>query len=317
MSKLVRLKPFNPKKGYNMRSYTLKGIQIREENGWHEVPDDVADQFANIHADPENADTPFAFDVMSRDEAISFEQKEKRAQQERASASDPIRVRTVRPVDDTTDAADRTHYGRPVNVPNRARTHRARPDESDESRSYEALTGEKGRAEAGPTDLSDDGEYDLAVADLSAQVAKEQGVRAAEQAPFLDGSRISAEVGEVDPRNPDPRNIGERARGAYDDTPFVDGSRDAVVGPTLDPRNPDPRNIGRRAEGAYDDTPFVDGSRDAVVAPFSPPKTPDDEAQMQDTDGTTPPRADVAPVAIPGAPAKPAKPPSRTRRSPA
>lgn len=314
MTMLVRLKPYNPRRGYKMRSYVGAGVHIREAVGWHEVPDDVAHKLSEVHADPQNPDTPYAFDVMTRDDAIAQEADEKRKAQERASANEPIKVRRVTPVDDRTDAASRTHYGRPM-TDNHGRTHHARPDESDESRDVGALTtsdlpgapSRRRTEEVGP-------EYDLAVADMSTQTVTRTGVQAAEQAPFLDGSELSADVPDVDVRNPDPRNLGHRSRGAYDDTPFVDGSRDAVVLPGADKRNPDPRNLGERGRGAYDDTPFVDGSIDAVRPPFIPAKTEEDQAQMTPPDAHTLPR-----TAVPGNPphrvSRPApKPLSRTRR---
>lgn len=302
MAKLVRLKPFNPRRGYFMRSYTLQGIRIREEDGWHEVDDDLAEKFAQIHATPDNPDSPLGFDVMDQSDALKYEAEQKRLAQQKATADEPIKVRRVRPVDDRSPAAADTRYGRPPPTSaNRARTHHPRPDETSESRNIAAITD--GAVPGAPRTGEEEGgeEYDLAIADLGSQATTQQGVRAAQQAPFLDGSQMSIRVGDPDKRNPDPRNLGERRLGAYDDTPFVDGSRDAVLPPQdtphgADPRNPDPRNTGSRAAGAYDDTPFVDGSRDAVVPPFTPPKTIEDEAQMQPVDGRTLPR-----VGAPGA----------------
>lgn len=299
MAKLVRLKPFNPRRGFTLRSYTLKGVKIDESSGWFEVPDELAAEFAEVHSDPSNPDTPYAFDVMTPDDAVRLEAEQRKLAAQKATAEAPIKVvRRIRPVDDASAAALDTHYGRPPGTSaNRARTHLARPDESEASRNIGALT--QGAVPGAPTlNEEEEGgeEYDLAAADLGMQVAKQQGVRAAEQAPFLDGSQMTARVGDPDKRNPDPRNIGRRQLGAFDDTPFVDGSRDAVIPPQdtdhgVDVRNPDPRNTGLRSAGAFDDTPFVDGSRDAVVPPIAVEKTLEDEAQMQPEDSVTPPRA--------------------------
>lgn len=305
-----------------MRSYTLQGVRIAEQDGWHEIEDEaLAARFAAVRIDPENPDSLLAFDVMEKDAAIAYEAEQKRLAVVKATADDPIKVRRVRPVDDASPAAYATHYGRPPGTsPNRERTHLARPDETEASRNVSAVTG--GEVPGAPLSPEEEGgdEYDLAVADLGSQVVKQRGgVRAAEQAPFLDGSQMTARVGDPDKRNPDPRNLGERKRGGFDDTPFVDGSRDAVVPPQdsahgADTRNPDPRNTGMRAAGAFDDTPFVDGSRDAVIPPVMPPKTLEDEAQMQPVDASSPPRAyaledeEALNPAAPGAPTNTADP---------
>ncbi len=323
MSMLVRLKPYNPRRGFTLRSYTLQGVQIREA-GWYEVSDELAQKFAEVHADPSNPESPYAFDVMSRDEAVRYEAEQKRLAQQKATAEDPIKVRRVRPVDDASAEAVATHYGRPPGTSaNRARTHLARPDETEASRNVGALTQNAvpGAPALNPEEEPGE-EYDLAVADLGAQVDLQQRA-AAEHVPFHDGSQVALRVGDPDKRNPDPRNIGHRALGAFDDTPFVDGSRDAVLPPQdaahgLDVRNPDPRNTGLRSAGAFDDTPFVDGSRDAVLPPFSPPSESyapyDDE---EDDAASSPPRAVLTTLApsplLPGAPAAARPKGARTR----
>ena len=39
----VRLKPYDPRRGYVLRRYTYRGIKFQEERGWFRVPKDVAD----------------------------------------------------------------------------------------------------------------------------------------------------------------------------------------------------------------------------------------------------------------------------------
>lgn len=75
--KFVRIKPFNPKRGQTMRSYTrVEGRDIyREERGWYEVQDDKeADELAKVRVDADDPRSPLAFDVAAtREEAEQIE----------------------------------------------------------------------------------------------------------------------------------------------------------------------------------------------------------------------------------------------------
>ncbi len=297
MPKLVRLKPYNPQRGFKARSYTVHGVRIDEAKGWHEVEDSIADYLETVTVDPNNPESPYAFDVKSKEEAIRMAEREKIAAQVRAEPQNAIRItstqstrRGVVPVSSADRAAAaQTHYGRPYEA-NRSRTNVARPDESEASRDHALLTDEQqanvpgapSRRSRRPASAGTSGEeYKLEVTDLSKQVDA-GGHYAGNQQPFNDGSLLEADDRGVSAASPDPRNLGKRKEGAFDDTPFVDGSPDALAPGdlTADPRNPDPRNVGRRSAGAYDDTPFVDGSRDAVVAPASIPMDEEDRHQM-------------------------------------
>jgi hypothetical protein len=59
----VRIKPYNARKGHTLRSYTFGGMTFREEVGWYEVAEHVAQKLAGVHMNPESEDTPLAFDV--------------------------------------------------------------------------------------------------------------------------------------------------------------------------------------------------------------------------------------------------------------
>ena len=38
---LVRLKPYDPRRGFVLRRYTYRGIKFHEERGWYRVDKDV------------------------------------------------------------------------------------------------------------------------------------------------------------------------------------------------------------------------------------------------------------------------------------
>lgn len=100
---LVRIKPFNPRRGYVMRSHIdgPTGAQFKEERGWYEVPKAVGERLKEVTSKPLSPESPLAFDVCTREEAIALEKRARAAAQERASASDPLSV----------NAASRDHLG--------------------------------------------------------------------------------------------------------------------------------------------------------------------------------------------------------------
>ena len=89
MSKLVRLKPHDPKKGHVIRRYTAFGVRFDEARGWYKVSDEVAGYLATVHQRPGDEDSPAAFDVCTDDEAKVMEAAEKKKAEERARAAEP------------------------------------------------------------------------------------------------------------------------------------------------------------------------------------------------------------------------------------
>lgn len=89
--KLVRIKPYNPKKGYKLRTYVFRGLALRETAGWYELPDDDAAYLATVRNDDTDSNSPLAFDVCTKEEAEAVEDAEKR-QAEKATAAAPLRV---------------------------------------------------------------------------------------------------------------------------------------------------------------------------------------------------------------------------------
>jgi hypothetical protein len=106
MSKLVRLKPYDPKKGHIIQRYTAFSTQFEERKGWYRVSDGIADYLATVHQVPNDEDAAFAFDVCTEEEAKRLEAAEKRKAEERARAAEPniAAPRDVEPIGDLTTA---------------------------------------------------------------------------------------------------------------------------------------------------------------------------------------------------------------------
>ena len=89
MSKLVRLKPYDVKKGHVIRRYSAFSTQFVERKGWYRVSDEVAEYLATVRQVPHDEDVPFAFDVCTEQEAKRIEAAEKKKAEERARAAQP------------------------------------------------------------------------------------------------------------------------------------------------------------------------------------------------------------------------------------
>lgn len=89
---LVRLKPYNPKRGYKLRSYAIPTAMIREGN-WYRVTEKVARYLSTITTDLANPDSPCCFDIVGNEaEALELEERDKREAAKRADARNPIRI---------------------------------------------------------------------------------------------------------------------------------------------------------------------------------------------------------------------------------
>ncbi|HET9622033.1 MAG TPA: hypothetical protein VFP84_11745 [Kofleriaceae bacterium] len=89
MSKLVRLKRIDSKKGHVIRRYTAFSTTFEEARGWYRVDDETAAYLQTVHQVPNDEDTPLAFDVCTSDEAEALEAAEKKKAEERARATEP------------------------------------------------------------------------------------------------------------------------------------------------------------------------------------------------------------------------------------
>jgi len=116
MAKLVRLKPYDPKRGHVLRRYTAFGVRFDESRGWYRVSDEVAAYLASVHEQPGLDYTPLAFDVCTEEEALAVEAREKKEQEERAVASAP----NVATAHDVSARTDLTTASRPARSETRA-----------------------------------------------------------------------------------------------------------------------------------------------------------------------------------------------------
>lgn len=123
MAKLVRLKPYDPKKGHVIQRYTAFAIRFEEARGWYKVSDEVATYLATVHQVPGDEDSPLAFDVCTEDEAQRLEAAEKKKAEERARAAEP---NVAQPYDVSVRAADLTTADLPKAQAARAEARAAR-----------------------------------------------------------------------------------------------------------------------------------------------------------------------------------------------
>jgi hypothetical protein len=89
MAKLIRLKPFDAKRGHLIQRFTAFSTTFEERKGWYRVADEVADYLATVNQVPNDDDTPLAFDVCTEEEAKRLEAAEKKKAEERARAAEP------------------------------------------------------------------------------------------------------------------------------------------------------------------------------------------------------------------------------------
>lgn len=96
---LVRIKPYNPKKGHLRRVHidNENNMRFREGAGWYEVPERIARKLRTELQNPYDPDSPEVFDVCTRAAALEIEQFEAiRRQQAAATAEEPIRLQVRR-----------------------------------------------------------------------------------------------------------------------------------------------------------------------------------------------------------------------------
>jgi len=87
---LVRLKPYDPRRGFVLRRYTYQGIKFHEERGWYRVDKSVADYLRGVRQVAGDAHAPLAFDVHTESEAKALEAEQDAAATVRKKATDPV-----------------------------------------------------------------------------------------------------------------------------------------------------------------------------------------------------------------------------------
>ena len=94
---LVRLKPYDPRRGHLLRRFTYRGIKFQEERGWYRVSKDVAEYLRGVRQVVTDEHSPLAFDVCTEAEARELDAREKEEGAVRKSATDNIKLSVPRP----------------------------------------------------------------------------------------------------------------------------------------------------------------------------------------------------------------------------
>ncbi len=95
----VRLKRYNPRRGYVMRKYTHmpSGKKFEETSGWYKVNTEVAESLRDIHQRPRDEESPLAFDVCTQAEAEAIDALERKEQTRReAHGANDLTTGTLR-----------------------------------------------------------------------------------------------------------------------------------------------------------------------------------------------------------------------------
>ena len=93
---LVRLKPYDPRRGFVLRRFTYKGIKFHEERGWYRVDKAVADYLVGVRQVDSDPHSPPAFDIQTDDEAKALDAREESEAKTRKNAADAPRVVAAR-----------------------------------------------------------------------------------------------------------------------------------------------------------------------------------------------------------------------------
>jgi hypothetical protein len=93
---LVRLKPYDPRRGHVLRRFTYAGVKIHEERGWHRVSKQVADYLRGVRQVNGDDYSPLAFDVCTDEEAKALDAREEVETKVRRSATDEVRLSPAR-----------------------------------------------------------------------------------------------------------------------------------------------------------------------------------------------------------------------------
>jgi hypothetical protein len=93
---LVRLKPYDPRRGHVLRRFTYAGVKIHEERGWHRVTKQVADYLSGVRQVANDEYSPLAFDVCTDEEAKALDTREEVEAKVRRSATDDVRLSPAR-----------------------------------------------------------------------------------------------------------------------------------------------------------------------------------------------------------------------------
>lgn len=150
---MVRLKRYNPKKGYRLKQFHVYGQRFEEERGWYKVNQFVTDfehktgarrredliaYLREVRQNQEDPESKLAFDICTPEQAAKMDEDEEEAIASRARANDVTRGRAGHPNDLTTnDIRNRGDRGEEDDGSARRRNavigRTARPDAEEES----------------------------------------------------------------------------------------------------------------------------------------------------------------------------------------
>ncbi len=103
---LVRLKPFDPRRGQVLRRYTYRGVKFHEERGWYRVEPAVAAYLKTVRQVASDPHAPLAFDVLTAKQAQALDDQESADAKVRRGAADATRVAQARPADGVLKTSD-------------------------------------------------------------------------------------------------------------------------------------------------------------------------------------------------------------------
>ncbi len=93
---LVRLKPYDPRRGFVLRRFTYAGIRFQDERGWYRVERKVGEHLRAVRTVPTDKYAPLAFDVCTEAEAKALDAGESEAAKVKRNATDDLKVTTAR-----------------------------------------------------------------------------------------------------------------------------------------------------------------------------------------------------------------------------
>ena len=95
---LVRLKPYDPRRGFKLRRFTFAGIRFQPEQGWYRVEKSVGEYLRSVRATTSDEHSPPAFDVHTDTEAQALDDKEADKAKQVHRATDHLELVPARPV---------------------------------------------------------------------------------------------------------------------------------------------------------------------------------------------------------------------------
>jgi hypothetical protein len=98
MSMFVRLKPYNPRRGYVRRRQMVEGVRFDVDHNWYRIDDHAfAERLRAMTQDESDPESPALFDVCTESEARSIQERERErkgsASVDDAAASKPEAAR--------------------------------------------------------------------------------------------------------------------------------------------------------------------------------------------------------------------------------